>query len=198
MRKLLLLPALLLTLSAFARPADEETAGQKGKKSYGQNIISFHPVHLIANNHVGVGFAYERLVNPYLGIKVPVMKSVNSDYVNVSLEAKLYPGKHNGVVRYAIAPTLMFGTGDETYTDYVYDPVLGYSVSKIMRSPRTHFGFLLNQTLNITIVRQMYVGIDGGIGVNYYDEKFEHWSGNRLNNTITFAAQFHMALGFRF
>lgn len=200
MNKLFFLSAMVLfSFTAFGRSgADGESSSKKENQRYGNNIISFHPVHLVADNHVGVGFAYERLVNPYLGIKIPIMKSVNSDYINVGIEAKLYPGKHNGAVRYAIAPALMYGTGDETFTDYVYDPMLGYSVAKTVRSPRTHFGFLLNQTLNITIVRQLYVGIDGGLGVNYYDQKFDRWSNTQINNNITLAAQFHMALGFRF
>lgn len=204
MKKFLLLALLLAGPIALIAQDDDDTERRSAKSKntkqapYGQNIIAFNPLHAIADNHVGVGFSYERLLNPYIGLKVPVMKSVNSNYVNVGLEAKLYPGRHNGVVRYAIAPTLMFGTGDETRRDWVYDPVLGYSVSKTIRSPRTHFGFLLNQTLNITIMRQLYIGMDGGLGVNYYDDKRDLYTGIPISNTITLAAQFHMALGFRF
>lgn len=204
MKKIILLAIILGGSFAVIAQNDDDSAPRSSRSTntnqapYGNNIIAFNPLHAIADNHIGVGFSYERLLNSYIGLKVPVMKSIHSNYVNVGLEAKLYPGRHNGVVRYAIAPTLMFGTGDETRRDVVYDPVLGYSVTKVLRSPRTHFGFLLNQTLNITIMRQLYIGMDGGLGVNYFDDKRDLLTGLPIGNTITFAAQFHMALGFRF
>jgi hypothetical protein len=194
MKKTLFLISLtFLTLSGFAQKNDSKT----NNTDFGKNIIAFHPLHAVADNFVGVGFSYERLVNNYIGIKVPIMKSINTNYVNVGLEAKLYPARNNGVVKYAIAPSINFGTGDEKYSDYVYDPVLGYNVQTFTKSPRTHFGFLLNQTLNVTIMKQMYIGIDGGLGINYFDDKSNR-NFNSNSNNISLAAQFHMALGFRF
>jgi hypothetical protein len=46
-------------------------------------------------------------------------------------------------------------------------------------------------------MKQMYIGIDGGLGINYFDDKSNR-NFNSNNNNITLAAQFHMALGFRF
>lgn len=183
---------MVLLISHFGSIAKEKESKQK----LGNNILSFHPLHLVADNHVGVGVSYERIINPYVGLKVPIMKSINSNYTNISIEAKLYPAKNIRSFAYAIAPSIMFGTGDQVWNDDTYYPG-GYNTNTIKR-PRTHFGFLLNQTLNFTIAKQMYIGLDGGIGINYFDDKYKDWSSNLKSKGVTFAAQFHMALGFRF
>jgi hypothetical protein len=184
-------------LHSFAKE-DNERESRSKKVDYGNNIIAFNPLHAIADNFVGVGLSYERLVNEYIGIKIPVMKSINSTYTNIGVEVKLYPGKNTGVVRYAIAPSIMFGSGDERRIDYIYNPALGYSTQTIIKNPRTQFGFLLNQTLNITMMKNFYIGIDGGLGINYYDLRTNQNSGVGTTNTMTLAAQFQMAMGFRF
>lgn len=187
-----------LTLASIAKDNDRESTRKNGPKNYGHNILAFNPLHAIADNHVGVGISYERLVNNYVGIKIPVMKSINSNYTNISIEAKLYPARNNRAVTYAIAPSLSFGTGDQVWRENVYDPFSSYYVDSLVKSPRTHFGFLLNQTLNVTIMKQLYIGIDGGLGINYIDDKYDRWNQNRMSTGVTLAAQFHMALGFRF
>jgi hypothetical protein len=117
MKKLLV----VFLISSITFPAMSQTKSAAGKKSnYGKNIIAFNPVHLIASDFVGVGFSYERLVNDYLGLKVPVMLAINNNYFNVGLESKLYPTKNNGPVKYAIAPTIMAGIGESSYENYVY------------------------------------------------------------------------------
>ncbi|HNB81323.1 MAG TPA: hypothetical protein PLP34_04780 [Chitinophagaceae bacterium] len=165
------------------------------KKNFGRNILSFEPVHLITNDFVGVGFAYERLANPYLGIKVPVMIAINNDYFNVGIEAKLYPTRNDAAVRYAIAPTLMAGIGTNSYQTSYYDWQTGNTITKNITEEASHVGFLLNQTLNVTITRQFFIGLDGGLGLNYYDEA----ANNANQNTkLSFLAQLHASMGFRF
>lgn len=199
--KQLLFALSLVSLSFYGIAKDrnnESSRNSNSSKTYGNNILAFNPLHAIADNHVGVGISYERLVNNYVGIKIPVMKSINSNYTNVSIEAKLYPARNNRAVTYAIAPTLSFGTGDQVWRENVYNPWSSYYVDSLVRSPRTHFGFLLNQTLNVNIMKQLYIGMDGGIGINYIDDKFDRWNQTRQVSGISVAAQFHMALGFRF
>lgn len=67
-------------------------------------------VYAIPDNNVGIGFSYERLVNDYIGLSVPVMLALGNPYTNVGLEIKLYPTKNTGTARYAIAPSIMYGT----------------------------------------------------------------------------------------
>lgn len=181
-----------LTVISFAQDSKPNA-----KKDFGKNIIAFHPVHLIASDFVGVGFSYERLANDYLGIKIPVMIGINNNYVNIGLEAKLYPTKNTGPVKYAIAPTLMVGIGTRQYEAYIYNPN-GPSTYKMVTEDASHFGFLLNQTLNVTITRQFYIGLDGGIGLNYYDQVADNNNNNNNNTNLSFLAQMNVGLGYRF
>lgn len=192
MKKFLLL--LSLTLSIFSLSAQKSL--RKEEPQFGKNILAFSPVQLMSNNHVGVGLSYERLVNQYVGLRIPVMVGINSNYVNVGLEAKLYPTRNNGPVKYAIAPMIMYGNGKIIHNEWVYDPNLGYSVYVKKETPRTHFGFLLNQTFNFTILKNFYIGIDGGLGVNYYDSDANNSGAN--NSQMSVAAQLGFGLGYRF
>ena len=180
-----------ISLATFAQEGDY--AGKTTNAGYGKNIISFNPVHLIASNFVGVGFGYERLVNEYLGLKVPVMLAVNNNYFNIGLEAKLYPAKNNGPVKYAVAPMIMAGIGENKEERYTYDQFGNYVRYDVIEKA-SHFGFLLNQTLNVTISRQFWIGLDGGLGINYYDER----ATSRNNSNLSFVAQFQIGMGYRF
>ncbi|QLH46570.1 MAG: hypothetical protein HWD58_13615 [Bacteroidota bacterium] len=102
----------------------------------------------MSNNHVGVGLSYERLVNQYVGLRIPVMVGINSNYVNVGLEAKLYPTRNNGPVKYAIAPMIMYGNGKIIHNEWVYDPNLGYSVY-VKRNTPYAFRFLIESDIQL-------------------------------------------------
>lgn len=179
------LGACLFSLSIFAQ-----------QKDYGQNIISFNPLHAISNDNVGVGMSYERLVNDYVGIRIPVMAALNQPYFNLGIEAKLYPTKNNNrPVKYAIAPALMYGTGQYIQTTSYWNGMQYVETEK--KVDRSHFGFLLNQTINFTIMQNFYLGLDGGLGINYYDNDSRYTNPNR-NNRITLLGQFQMSVGVRF
>ncbi len=190
MKKIMLaLFSCLFAGSSFAQPA---SASKKDINDMGKNIIAFNPVHLIAADFVGIGFSYERLVNEYLGVKIPVMVAINNNYFNIGIEAKLYPTKNTGPVKYAIAPMLMAGIGESQRRDYIN--VGGNIVRDTTVDAASHFGFLLNQTLNVTISKQFYIGIDGGLGINYYDE----YSKKNSNTNLSFVAQLQVGMGLRF
>jgi hypothetical protein len=87
----------------------------------------------------------------------------------------------------------MAGIGESSYENYVY--VNGNYVRQDITEPASHFGFLLNQTLNVTITKQFFIGLDGGIGINYYDEKADN---NNANTNLSFLAQLHVGMGYRF
>lgn len=191
MKKILI--ALFICSSALTSVAQSGNSSNAMKKDFGKNILAFNPVHLIASDFVGVGFSYERLVNNYLGLKIPVMIAMNNNYYNIGIEAKLYPTKNTGAVKYAIAPAIMLGIGENKYQTYNY--VGSSSVPIDVVEKASHFGFLLNQTLNVTITRQFFIGIDGGLGINYYDEKANT---DNANSKLSFLAQLHIGMGYRF
>lgn len=189
---------LLLVVTTISATA-QRSSGRKVEEQYGKNIIAFSPVSLITDNYVGVGLSYERLVNQYVGIRIPVTTAINTDYFNIGIEAKLYPTRNNGPAKYAIAPMLIYGSGNEKQVKEVYNQVTGYYETITTKVPRTHFGFLLNQTFNFTIMKSFFIGIDGGLGINYYDSRANTYVGSSYrSNDISFAAQLHFALGYRF
>jgi len=191
MKKILI--ALFICSSALTTLAQSGNSSNAMKKDFGKNILAFNPVHLIASDFVGVGFSYERLVNNYLGLKIPVMIAMNNNYYNIGIEAKLYPTKNTGAVKYAIAPAIMLGIGESKYQTYNYVDSSNVRIDVVEKA--SHFGFLLNQTLNVTITRQFFIGIDGGLGINYYDEKANT---DNANSKLSFLAQLHIGMGYRF
>lgn len=184
-----------LLLSTFFIASTFASFAQKKQDNHlGKNIISFMPLHAITNNFVGVGLSYERMINDYVGLRVPVMMAVNSPYANVSMELKLYPAKNTRVAAYAIAPMITFGTGRETVTQRYWDNWNQSYIDKTVEYDRSHFGFLLNQTLNFTIAKNFFIGMDGGFGINYFDNN----SNPSRNSGVTAIAQFQIMTGVRF
>lgn len=184
----------ILFLLAFVFVSGFVHAQKANDTKYGNNIISFMPFAAITLNSVGIGASYEGFVNDYVGIRVPVLAAINQSYFSSGIELKLYPTKHNGPVKYAIAPMIIFGTGDERNGNEKYDPVtLTYSYET---TQRTRFGFLLNNTFNFTIMKKFYVGIDGGFGINYFDQ--EVFANGKSEESTSFLAQIHFSTGYRF
>ena len=118
---------------------------------------------------------------------------------------KLYPMKQ-GVVKYAVGPQLLFGTGDGTYQDYYYDQNSGMSSTKDITVTRRQFGFMVNNSVNFTIAKALYVGLDGSLGIIYYDnlpkdiyyynQGLTPFSSN--NSRINPSFQLNFNMGYRF
>ncbi len=194
MKKLLSLSILIsLSIGLYAQNS------KKDKIDYGKNIVSFIPFYAVTNNHMGVGASYEYLMNDYIGIRVPLMADLNRPYFNGGVELKLYPVKNTGVAKYAVAPMVMFGSGKESADDFVWDPTQNNYIHTTYYNNRTHFGFLINNSLNFTISKNFYIAMDAGIGVNYYDKiTYTKQTGLSSNNRTTFLAQFQVQTGIRF
>lgn len=164
-------------------------------KKYGNNIVSFLPLSAVTPVYTGVGISYENLVNDYIGVRVPLTVAVNHTYVNGAVELKLYPTKHQGVVKYAVAPTLMLGYGVEKVNDYTWNSTKQIYENTVGERQRTQLGFLLNQSANFTILQSFHLGINGGLGVAYMDKtKYQ----GITNNNISFLAQIQFVCGYRF
>lgn len=185
----------LLLIGVANENAVAQIKKKKEEKTY-KHLLAFHPLHANADDFIGVGFSYERTVTNNFGIKIPMMVSLNQPYVNLGVSAKFYPRKSaSDPVAYAIAPTFYVGKGEDHNRNYSWDPITGVETLTITKTPRTQIGFLLNHSLNVYVANQVYLGLDGGIGINYYDNKAIR---NNTNTNLSFAAQFHMAIGYRF
>ncbi|MBP6334802.1 MAG: hypothetical protein KA444_04955 [Bacteroidia bacterium] len=193
----------MLTASA-QKPA--ETSG------YGKNIISFSPIQITAINPINderdadvcVNFSYERISeNEAFGFKLPVSFSLKDPYYYIMPVLKIYPFKQ-GVVKYAIGPQFYFGFGEieRRFSSYNYP----YTPDTTINVNKTQVGFMINHSLNFSIMQNFYMGIEASLGINYYDSNKDedyqldsYYYPDNYNDSQFYPA-FHMgfAMGYRF
>ncbi len=191
---------------------EKDKKAPKEAVKYGKNIISFSPVQVVLTDaeqsspDVAVAFAYERIFNNNLvAFRLPVSLSLTNNYFYVMPTLKLYPMRQ-GVAKYAVGPQLLFGSGDGTYQDYYQDPVSGMSYTRNITVNRRQFGFLINNSVNFTIAKALYVGLDASLGIIYYDnlpkDIYNYNSGltpfSSTNSRISPAFQLNFNMGYRF
>ncbi|MBK7761805.1 MAG: hypothetical protein IPI46_00340 [Bacteroidetes bacterium] len=135
----------------------------------GQNIIGIRLMGILVRDwrdrvDTAVAISYERILGSgRFSIRTPLEIGLHSKSFFISPTLKMYAGRQ-GVVRYAIGPQLTLGAG--MHNHWIEDPKLGY-VAKQVR--RTQVGLMLNQSVNITIAKQFYVGVDLGLGAMVYN-----------------------------
>ncbi len=169
-------------------------SAQENRTGYGQHLISFQPIEIV-NENIGVGLTYENFFHEKVSFKIPVMFGLNNNYGSGALGLKFYPTGHNRIVTYAIGPEIYFGYGKKEISTFIWDQVTQRSIQVIENQSQSHFGFRLNNSLNITISKQIYLGMDLGLGINYID-KIKSPSANY--SSTSFAAQFGISIGYRF
>ena len=214
----LFIALVLFQLSATAQGyrtnnIEREKKAPKEAPTYGKNIISFSPVQIVLTDveqsspDITVAFAYERIFNNNLvAFRLPVSLSMKNNFFYVMPTLKLYPRKQ-GIVKYAVGPQLLFGSGDGTYQDYYQDPVSGMTKTKNITIHRRQVGFLINNSVNFTIAKAFYVGLDASLGLIYYDNlpknSYNYFSSNQIlyttqNSRISPAFQLNFSMGYRF
>ena len=151
---------LALSLSVFA----QENSDQK----YGKNLIVMSPMHLYGSdyiNDISLGLSYERMLDKDLSIQVPFAFGLVENLLQTGVGVKFYPTGNEGVVKYAIAPTFLFSTSNDRWDYYSYDEFGSYYHESNRRD--FQLGFMLSNSLNITLNENFYLGMEGGFGVNY-------------------------------
>lgn len=197
---------------------------------YGKNIFSFSPVQILLTNmdqsnpDVAVGFSYERIFNnEHIGLKLPFSFRLNTDnnnnyygnlnnndgpYLYFMPTIKLYP-LGQGPVKYAVGPQLLFAYGQDSYYSEIYNSTTGQYNTQLMTGDRTQFGFLINNSVNFTVVKNLYIGLDAGLGLVYYDNmpqasnnyyysSYYPTNTYRRNNSVSPSFQLNFNMGFRF
>lgn len=138
----------------------------------GHNIISFTPMGFYANTspynstfNPYIGIQYERIFNSgLLSVAMPINFSIdNLRGVFASPTIKLYP-KKQGIAKYAIGPQFIINYFEDEFESY--NPTFGY-FNQI--ETRRQFGFGINNSLNFTISKHFYIGMDATVGILYYD-----------------------------
>lgn len=150
----------------------------------GKNIIAFSPVSIAMNSvmndgepNVAVGMSYERIFdNEYISFRLPVNFTIEKPGIYLMPTIKLYP-KKQGIVKYAIGPQFLISYVEDYFHPYLYGPA-PLPVSKL--ETRRQFGFALNNSLNFTISKNLYVGMDASLGILYYDS-FNEKTNNNYN-----------------
>ena len=168
--------SLLASSVTFAQNSNLSPASESGSSStFGRNIISISPMQLLVIKHldsqdntdVGVNFAYERISkNEYFGFKLPVTFSLKSPYYYFMPALKIYPFGQ-GPVKFSFGPQFYVGTGQYDYDYNSYD--YPYTTDIHIRKDRTQVGFLINTSINFTIMQSFYLGLEAGLGINYYE-----------------------------
>lgn len=157
-------------------PGAPRRSGRPTEK-LGNNILALAPVQ-ITNEGIGVGLSYERILgkNGILSFYLPLALVFNpnnnnyytgSPYVNYNTTmfyampgVKFYP-TGQGKVRYAVGPSILIGVGEKN----VYDNVQGFTYPQDYVTA----GILINNSLNITPTPHLYLGLELGLGLSYYN-----------------------------
>lgn len=192
--------ASLLSLNAFAQQTN------KNKESLGKNIVSFTPIQMMVTDDnespdPTIGLSYERILdNEIISLRIPFYASLQKPYYYILPTIKLYPGRQ-GAAKYAVGPQFLIGFGEDSYTKYMATST-GYYYQTV-NYQRKQFGFLINNSLNITVAKNFYLGLDGGIGVIYSDNS-PYYSTNGIglsplgDSDIKAAFQLNCNFGVRF
>lgn len=195
MKKISLITLMLLTTAAslFAQGyrvnrTNEKTKAKLRSGDLGKNIISFSPVTVALNSvmsdgraNVAVGFSYERIFdNEYISFRLPVNFTIEKSGVYLMPVIKFYP-KKQGVVKYAVGPQFLISYVDDYLPYYMLSSSQPYYP---VREVRRQFGFGLNNSLNFTISKHLYAGMEASLGILYYDSFKDKSNYNNYNNDV--------------
>lgn len=185
---------------------------------YGNNIISLAPMQMTNEGAAGIGLHFEHMLDKrqmfslYVPFAVTLMRD-NNNYYNgpyplyVSDEThafysifpgiKIYPTGSNGVVRYAVGPSLAIGFGNKYYTRELLNSqgqFLGYQQ---ISDDVLRLGMMINNSINITPNPHLYLGLELGIGFTYSstEDNYYNYSSVGLNEPLV---QFNFKIGYRF
>jgi len=193
MKKISLITLIIITtaVSIFAQGyrvnrTNEKTKARLRSAGLGKNIISFSPVTVAVNSvmndgnaNLAVGFSYERIFdNEYISFRLPVNFTIEKSGVYLMPTIKFYP-KKQGIVKYAVGPQFLISYVDD------YMPYYMLTSSQPMypvRELRRQFGFGLNNSLNFTISKHLYAGMEATLGILYYDSFNDNTNYNNYND----------------
>ncbi|WP_159470579.1 hypothetical protein [Dyadobacter sp. 3J3] len=177
----------------------------------GENIILLSPFKAL-DSGPGLGISYERLLgeNQYVGVVVPVSFMFNSEYYYntysgsnqkhytnfyVSPGVKFYPFGQRKVT-YAVGPNVMIGFTKKLNSQYIYDNNGGQSTIILTPVKSFRLGLIVNNYLNFQITSRINLGINGGLGVRYFDK--QQTSNINYSDGMQITAEFAFNFGFRF
>lgn len=198
----------------------ERGARQAGNQMlYGSNIVRLAPITAM-DIGVGFGVSYEKIFgdNQIFGVILPVTLllenstnnamysgAYNQDqfntYVYFTPGVKIYPfGQRK--VNYSVGPNLMLGYGGGKQWQTVTN-LSGAETQVSVTSTRLRLGLMVNNYVNFQVSRLFNLGLEGGLGMRYYDKTSysgsSFYAGNGdFHNGFDITGQFSLTLGLRF
>lgn len=175
------------------------------QEKYGKNIVSLAPIQMANESAAGFGLQYERVIDKknIISLVLPfamVFYDNNNGYNRSDTRAytyfypgiKIYPTGSNRRLSYGVgvAAALGFGNKDIYVGSSQYS---SYRTENVFKA-----GILVNNSINIQPTKNLYMGLELGLGFTYYNEE------NRYDNYYygTFddgpLVQFSFKIGYRF
>lgn len=201
----------------FSQERNDRTVPARAR--YGSNILRLAPITAM-DIGVGFGLSYERLFgeDQNIGIVLPVTVLLENRqdegiytgaynqqrynaYVYFTPGLKFYPFGQRRVT-YAIGPNVMVGYGANNQWQTTRD-LYGNTRLEDVRTTSVRLGFLINNYVNFQVSNLFNLGVEGGLGMRYYDKTTysgsEFYAGNGdFHNGFDITGQFSLTLGIRF
>lgn len=208
-----------VTVSSVVAQINGNLPAQNSAIHYGSNILRLNPITAM-DIGVGFGLSYEKILGSEqkVGLIFPVSMIIqnkeNFDYLAGSYNnaryntyvyftpgVKIYPFGQRKVT-YAVGPNLMFAYGGGNEYQYRTDAYGGAYLDNV-KSTRVRLGLLANNYVNFQITRSFNIGLEGGLGLRYYDKQTfsgsAFYAGNGdISNGFDISGQFSVSLGLRF
>lgn len=184
------------------------------KTNYGKNILSIAPIQMANESAVGFGLQYERVVDKknIVSIVLPFAmvfytddnyNAYNNNYSDRKTRSfsyfypgiKIYPTGSNRPVSYGVGISAALGFGSKNFSTYNNGTSNYYYEEKEIFKA----GLLINNSLNIQPTKNLYLGLELGLGFTYYNGE-NHYYNNNYSNTFDDGpmVQFSFKLGYRF
>jgi len=167
---------------------------------------------------MGVGASYERLFgrNKNFGLVLPgfLILESKSDPTDLTQNSKsydayfyfapgfkFYPNGHKKIT-YAVGPSLMFGFCNSKFQTPGLSPT-GEPTKETVKYGRKRFGVLANNYVTLAFSRFFDIGLEGGLGISYFDQ--ESYTGSEFypadpttNKGVDITGQFSLSIGYKF
>ncbi len=176
-------------------------AQSESTEDYGNDRLAIAPVAAFGSssfNDFGVGLSYEHFFDSKVALETDLTFGIENEMIQLMIGPKFYPRDHDKPVSYGLAPIFFVLQGK----DFPKEEHESFPLWSDHPYPKQHtyqqIGFMLVNSVNMTLSEQIYFGIEAGIGVNYLNraksEDSDDWEsndpgGNRL---------FRISMGYRF
>lgn len=208
----------LTVMAAGAYAGGDESTGLhswSATSEYGSNIVRLSPITAM-DIGVGFGLSYERIfgAEQMIGVVLPVSmllenrssassynETLFNTYVYFTPGLKIYPFGQRRVT-YAVGPNLMLAYGGGNEWQYRNDMYGGAYLDDV-KMTRVRLGVMVNNYVNFQISKIFNLGLEGGLGMRYFDRVSyngsTYYAGNgNFNNGFDITGQFSLTLGLRF